>query len=158
MYKMSEIKIPMSLPLDADGFLRRECPYCKRGFKVFPSDKEDKEKENDIVELFCPYCGQSADKKSWWTEEQLRYAKEIALKKVLEPELQEFGRNLESMSKGSFVKVKMERTSFKTPRISEDFNDMKFLELPCCNERIKFEENWKGNLHCIICGKNIKQT
>jgi ribosomal protein S27E len=155
---MSEVKIPMNLPLDTDGFLRRECPYCKREFKIFPSEKEEEgEDKNVIVELFCPYCGQSAGKNSWWTQEQLRCAKEIALKKVLEPELEEFGKSLESMGKGSFVKIKMERLSFKTPKIHEEADDMKLLDLHCCNERIKFEENWKGDVHCIICGKSIKQ-
>jgi len=85
---MSEVKIPMRLPLDSDGFLRRECPYCKREFKMFPLEEQgEAEEKSVIVELFCPYCGQSVGKKSWWTQEQLRYAKEIALKKVLEPEL-----------------------------------------------------------------------
>jgi len=155
---MSEIEISMTLPLDSDGFLRRECPYCKREFKVFPSQEENVvEKETVILELFCPYCGQSAAKNSWWTQEQLRYAKEIALKKVLEPELEGFGKSLESISRGSFVKVRTEKPSFKTPKIHEEADDMKLLDLPCCNERIKFEENWKGDVHCIICGKSIKQ-
>jgi uncharacterized Zn-finger protein len=155
---MSEVKIPMTLPLDSDGFLRRECPYCKREFKVFPSQKEeDMEESNVIVELFCPYCGQSAGKNSWWTGEQRRYAKEIALKKVLEPELEELGKSLENIGKGSFIKIKMEKPSFKTPKIHEEADDMKLFDLPCCKERIKLEENWKGYVHCIVCGKRIKQ-
>jgi hypothetical protein len=30
---MGDVSIPMSLPLDGDGFLRRECPKCERQFK-----------------------------------------------------------------------------------------------------------------------------
>lgn len=153
---MPEVRMAMSLPLDIDGFLRRECPYCKREFKVFPSGEENETKEKDVLELICPYCGQSADKSSWWTTEQLRYAKEVAFKKVLEPELKKLGRTLEGVSKDSLVKVKMEKLPSKTPKIPEEADDMKIFELRCCNERIKIEENWKDDVHCIICGKRIK--
>ena len=61
------------------------------------------------------------------------------------------------MSKGNVIKIKMERPSFKIPKIHEEADDMKLLDLRCCNEKIKFEENWKGDVHCIICGKSIKQ-
>jgi hypothetical protein len=32
-----EVQLSMSLPLDGDGFLRRECPTCEREFKWLPS-------------------------------------------------------------------------------------------------------------------------
>jgi hypothetical protein len=30
-----EISIPVAMPLDSDGFLRRECPTCQQQFKWF---------------------------------------------------------------------------------------------------------------------------
>lgn len=36
-----EIKISVSIPLDDDGFLRRECPTCEQEFKWFNHDEGD---------------------------------------------------------------------------------------------------------------------
>lgn len=33
----------MTIPLDSDGFLRRECPICEREFKWRPSEAEAEE-------------------------------------------------------------------------------------------------------------------
>lgn len=42
-----EVQLSMSLPLDGDGFLRRECPTCEREFKWVPSP--DPEADEDVV-------------------------------------------------------------------------------------------------------------
>jgi hypothetical protein len=36
---MSEVQIPMSVPLDSDGFIRRECPTCERELKWRPTSE-----------------------------------------------------------------------------------------------------------------------
>ena len=36
-----EIRVPVSLPLDSDGFLRRECPTCEREYKWFSHQEGD---------------------------------------------------------------------------------------------------------------------
>lgn len=55
---MSEIPIPMSLPLDKDGFLRRECPNCERQFKWWPSSSSEETSEDvegmDLNTMFEP--------------------------------------------------------------------------------------------------------
>ncbi len=38
-----EVSFRMTIPLDSDGFLRRECPTCEREFKWQPSEAEDEE-------------------------------------------------------------------------------------------------------------------
>ena len=97
---MSDIVIPIQLPIDDDGFLRRECPLCVRQFKVETSSEEqqswiqneldayllqsgisteseeldtESENEDDVLEFLCPYCGQLANYDHWWTQEQLAY-------------------------------------------------------------------------------------
>ena len=35
-----EFSIEMSLPLDSDGFLRRQCPACEREFKWLHAESE----------------------------------------------------------------------------------------------------------------------
>ena len=52
---MDEKSTQMSVPLDSDGFLRRECPTCEREFKWFNSEEGRGEPvpEGGYV---CPYC------------------------------------------------------------------------------------------------------
>jgi hypothetical protein len=36
-----DVTLEMSMPLDSDGFLRRECPTCEREFKWFSTPEEE---------------------------------------------------------------------------------------------------------------------
>ena len=38
-----KVTLGMTIPLDSDGFLRRECPTCEREFKWRPSEAEAEE-------------------------------------------------------------------------------------------------------------------
>ena len=38
---MDEISISVHLPLDKDGFLRRECPHCERQFKQWQGRRDE---------------------------------------------------------------------------------------------------------------------
>lgn len=67
-----EIRVPLSLPLDSDGFLRRECPTCEEEFKWFSHAEDDHEAE-PTFQYFCPICGVAAGLDSWWTPAQLEY-------------------------------------------------------------------------------------
>lgn len=146
---MAVTTLNVSLPLDSEGFLRRECPYCKRHFKVIIESSE----EEDGSELFCPYCGQSADTSSFWTEDQVRYVKEIAGQKVVQPMLEKFAENMEKMSKKSdFIKFEFERPKAKRPVIAPEADDMIKVKPGCCLEEIKIEEDWRDNVYCVVCG------
>ena len=72
-----EISIPVSLPLDSDGFLRRECPSCEQQFKCFSHEDGDPDAEA-VDQYFCPLCGTAAGVDAWWTPEQLEYAQGAA--------------------------------------------------------------------------------
>ncbi len=97
----------VQIPLDEDGFLRRECPFCMREFKIQLGEKDIQTVEDEVAqpfllepsledqatteamadatEYFCPYCGQVADSDSWWTQEQLSYAHVAAKNIATEP-------------------------------------------------------------------------
>lgn len=61
-----EVQLSMSLPLDGDGFLRRECPTCEREFKWLPSPDQLEEGNGESraaatdaeppEAYYCPYC------------------------------------------------------------------------------------------------------
>lgn len=74
-------KISVSIPSDADGYSDRECPSseCQFGFKVHEDDWRDKVRDEEV---FCPFCGHTADSSKWWTQEQITHAKRAAFAKV----------------------------------------------------------------------------
>jgi hypothetical protein len=67
----------VTLPVDEDGFLGRQCPslYCRRYFKITPGTGLT----GDNLPCHCPYCGHADDAGDFYTEEQVEYAKALAL-------------------------------------------------------------------------------
>lgn len=66
---------------DKEGYFDRECPSeeCLFQFKVLSKDWKDKVRDEEV---FCPNCGHTANSGSWWTQEQLAHAREVALAKL----------------------------------------------------------------------------
>lgn len=169
----------LSFPLDDDGFFRRECPFCRKEFKILLEKDElvdlaqegidafmvePKEKATDLdesgrseIEFICPYCRQRASSDSWWTQEQLAYigivAKNIIARMVNEhlirPLKRTFGRSISGMVSMQFKSKEMEQ---QEPWISPEINDMEIFDLPCCQRKIKLEDDWTGRVHCFFCG------
>jgi len=170
---MSDTAIDLSFPLDEEGFFRRECPLCRREFKVQPTPEElrtlvasrhalaeadgDHEEERETsededAEPCCPYCGQRASGDSWWTEEQLAYintaAAAVAARFLNEQLRQTFGR-----SRGGFISVEVkEGPNPPEAWISPEPNDMERVHAPCCGRDLKLEEGWTSGTYCFYCG------
>ena len=72
----NQINVP--IPKDDNGLLGRECPKadCLGYFKVKPGTGLT----GVGLLCHCPYCGQTADPNSFWTKEQIQYAKSVALR------------------------------------------------------------------------------
>jgi hypothetical protein len=66
----------MSIPLDSDGFLRRECPTCERELKWKYLDEEGGEEAAEPEEggYYCPYCAIPAPPANWLTKAQAEKA------------------------------------------------------------------------------------
>lgn len=150
-----EISIPVSLPLDPDGFLRRECPTCEKEFKWFSHGEGDPDAEQ-VDQYFCPRCGVPAGLESWWTPAQLDYVHGEAA-----PAIDDYINDaLDDMFKGikSNKFVKVERTGRFTsdtpaPEPLHEENDMVIVESPCHpNEPLKVPETVTDRVHCLICG------
>jgi uncharacterized Zn finger protein (UPF0148 family) len=71
-------QVPVSLPSDAEGYFDRECPSteCQFQFKVYEEDWRDKVRDEEV---FCAFCGHTADSGQWWTQEQIKYAHDAAV-------------------------------------------------------------------------------
>ena len=53
-------KTSMSVPLDSDGFIRRECPTCEREFKSLAAQGDAPKTELAEGGAYCPYCAPPA--------------------------------------------------------------------------------------------------
>ncbi|MCB0253943.1 MAG: hypothetical protein KDI55_09455 [Anaerolineae bacterium] len=95
---------------DKDGYFDRECPSaeCTFQFKVHKDDWQGKVHDEEV---FCPFCGHTAGSDSWWTQQQLKHAKEAALAQVegrlsgaMNRDAQRWNR---SQPKNSFISMTM---------------------------------------------------
>lgn len=150
-----EFSVTVEIPLDSDGFLRRECPSCEGQFKWFSHEDGSEELEH-VSQYFCPLCGIGADSDAWWTPEQLTYAQGAA-----GPELD---NAVQAMMKNAFKGLKgisyKENRSFTIGIESTDPpsepDDMVIVEPPCHpNEPIKVPEEATHAVHCLICGERF---
>jgi hypothetical protein len=150
-------EILMSLPLDKDGFLRRECPHCERQFKWWPTPtSEDAPDEAEEVPeaYFCPYCHEPAPLDAWWTKEQLEYAQQLAVAEALGPQLRRMKNDLDRgnhRSKGRSFEMSGSALTRPEPLVEPD--DMVRVDMPCHPEEpLKADEEWDGEVACLVCG------
>lgn len=147
------VEIPMSLPLDDDGFLRRECPTCEREFKGLVAQEGDEEDAaTDPAGIYCPYCVIQAPMDSWWTQAQLEHATGLAQQQIVAPMLDDFAKSL-GKSSGGFLKMDVKRSKTPEPLELSEANDMRRVEFACHpDESIKVLDDWAGPVHCLVCG------
>ena len=99
----------VSIPIEADGkgYLDRQCPSkeCLYQFKVLKTDWKDKFKDEAV---FCPMCCHSEISDNWQTIEQMKHAKNEAVKylqgkinRALKADAQRF--NLNQRKNKSFI-------------------------------------------------------
>jgi len=134
------MEIPVTLPLDSDGFLRRECPTCEREFKWFSHQVGDTAAEV-VDQYFCPRCGVASGVDSWWTPAQLEYAKGQAgpaIDRLVQDELKaafKGNKNIKFETNRNFS------LNFDAPPSPAESNDMVIIEPPCHpNEPLKVPE------------------
>jgi hypothetical protein len=73
----SQFSIPISA--DEDGYVGRECPVqeCLGYFKLTPGTGI-----KGPAPCHCPYCGHSGESRTFFTQEQIEYAKSVVLRQV----------------------------------------------------------------------------
>lgn len=152
-----DLSIPVSLPLDEDGFLRRECLNCERQFKWWstPDGEDAVEKGKEEVEAyFCPYCYQPSPPSSWWTREQIEYMQQLAVSEALGPQLRGMKNNLERGNRRSkWISVEMSAPDLSQPEPLTELDDMVRVDVPCHPEEpFKVEEAWDDEVACLVCG------
>lgn len=102
--------IPITFSADEDGLIGRECPQpdCEGYFKIkFGTGIKDP----DYERCFCPYCGYAGKQGEFFTKEQVKYIKSIAMRHaqgIIEKEVRKWDRQLRSSTRKSFIKLSVD--------------------------------------------------
>lgn len=154
-----EVTLDMSLPLDSDGFLRRECPTCEREFKWLPSS-DNEEADVAVPEdagYFCPYCGVQAPVDSWLTQTQTDLAQNIIQRQLLGPMLKDLGKDMDRIGRnsGGLITVSMEYDEPRELDPLTEADDMRRVDFACHpGEPVKVLNNWDRAVRCLVCGES----
>lgn len=150
-----ERSIPVTLPLDSDGFLRRECPTCKREFKWY--QHPDGSVEAELVDqYFCPLCGQASGTDTWWTAAQLEYLERAAAPAIDQMFVDTVAQAFKGTKGFDFKANRNFSRSVPAPEPLIEPNDMHILESPCHpHEPVKVPEDAIHESHCLICGERF---
>ena len=139
---------------DNEGFVAFECPYCKSEFKLNAGEyKEASEQEK----IFCPYCGLEKEKESFYTQEVIDHATNIARNYMIEEINKAFGKMSKEINKSKVIKMK-----FK-PLKEVNVNNIKTIdtveeqfECKSCYKHVKVLYcTGKSKIFCSYCGGDI---
>ncbi len=74
----NQFEVP--IPRDADGYLGRECPQpdCEGYFKIKPGTGLS----GESLPCHCPYCGHKGSQSTFFTKQQIEYAKSVVMRGV----------------------------------------------------------------------------
>lgn len=99
----------ISMPTDENGLVGRECPNpeCIGYFKI----KLGTGLKGENLPCHCPYCGHTAGQDQFWTQEQIEYARSVALRKIsaaFKQDIKDWDRRLRQKTRGGFVQLRVE--------------------------------------------------
>lgn len=138
--------ISVSLPLDSDGFLSRECPQCLGRFKVQPI-------EGDLSPYqHCPYCGRVGED-AWWTPEQAEYLSSVAAHQLAPDVHKMFSDALSSSSRGGLISISVSPRDPGPAPVPPDEMDEGWAQrrYACCDATVKAPDIGLI-VSCPICG------
>ena len=145
--------VEIDIPLDSEGFLRRDCPNCRREFKWHDGPTSDVPLDAvEPEEYYCPYCGEPAPLDHWWTEAQVRLIQNAAVS-YASAELDRAFKGLERSTRGGLISATYKAGADAPPPPLSEPDDMVAFASPCHPyEPIKVPEEDRARLHCLVCG------
>lgn len=160
---MEELRVP----LDGDGFSRRECPRCRAHFKLRWSAREAAvlaggmaRRVNRLVAVdggelprrHCPYCAAIAAADDFFTPAVQRHLDAEAERLDAEVRVHRFRLPPEWL--GENPRAARGPIASSPPHALEPDHgdDLVRIALPCCNEEHKVSDAWLGPIRCHLCG------
>lgn len=144
------MEFSVTIESDEDGFTGRECPDCEKYFKIkFGTGIPD------ATDCHCPYCNHIGPQDEFWTQQQIEYAKSVALRKIS-------GDLLKSMKK---LEMKPDRNAFISIGIKVEgrptpiayYSEKELEEKVCCNNCTLHYTIYGAFGHCPDCGIHNSQ-
>jgi hypothetical protein len=149
------MNIEVSLPLDHDGFLRRQCPHCNMQFKWHHGPaNEAAESAPSPTSYSCPHCGRPAESDQWFTDEQVEYINGVAMPAITR-QADDILRDAFGGIKSKYIKFEMKGhlDAPAQPGALVEPDDMMIIASPCHSyEPVKVPEDATGTFHCLVCG------
>ena len=146
---MSDVIGTMTLSIDDDGFLRRQCPYCGQEFKWLHSEEGELMPDGGY---HCPYCNERSED-GWWTRPQLAHIESLPAGHA--EDMLDDSLNPLELSSSDFVKISVNPSPRESvPPVPDEPNDMRRVEFDChLMAPVKVVETWNGPVHCLLCGQ-----
>jgi len=158
----------LTLAVDRQGFLRRECPSCHRLFKVRATLLEGRlglrrllapsacqnlyEADWPLGSRHCPYCGGAASDDQWFTAEQRAFLDDRGATLVQEVRYEQLAQALRTLAHDSSPTALPSRPERSQKHAPAEPDDMRLVSLFCCGEELKISESWQGSVRCFLCG------
>jgi uncharacterized Zn-finger protein len=147
---MSEVTFKITLPSDNDGFVTLQCPFCEDRFKLTVRDFE----REDIIEIFCPYCGLRHERSHFFTDEVIEQAHIIAAN-YLKSQVNQWVKDLERSTKSNkYVKLKAGKPlKMDSEKILFEKEELETYTLTCCQITVKTRPIHQViGIYCPCCG------
>lgn len=143
------VTLSFSIPLDAEGYLARECPACGAYFKLRGDDAQDRE----VLVIFCPECGLAAPPSHFFTREQIEVSKAVAIGWMTKQLNETFGKMEREFRSSKYISFKSQPLQAPPVRKLREIVDLSQAELPCCETSVKVSFlNAISVLYCPFCG------
>lgn len=151
---MSNIEFKINIESDSDGFISFECPFCKSVFSLNASELNLEQEE--LFELFCPYCGLNNELCNFYTKEVITQIENIATNYVCEEINKVFGKIAKKLDSKYVTMSYKPLKNKKVDNIKEVERNDAIFECEKCCKHLKAEQSvGNSKIYCSYCGVDL---
>lgn len=144
------MELSVTIEPDEDGFTGRECPACEKYFKIkFGTGIPD------ATDCHCPYCNHIGPQDEFWTEQQIEYAKSVALHKISGDLLKSMKKLEMKPDRNAFISIGIKVEGHPTPIAY--YSEKELEEKVCCNNCTLQYTIYGAFGYCPDCGIHNSQ-
>lgn len=147
---MSEIVFKINIPSDDDGFVTFQCSFCSGSFKLTTEDFQS----DDVIYIFCPYCGLQNEGNELLTDEVLEQAHIIA-QNYMNSTINKFVDGLEkSFRRNKHISFKPgKKLGMEDDKVLFEREEMEIVQPTCCKRPVKTKSLEASlGIYCPFCG------